>query len=87
MSPFAGVPFIALEYQPKVRDFAASVGMEDWVVSTRERDPAALIARIEALALERARVKESMAQCHDDLRSRLAEFVSAIKRRAAGARA
>jgi GT2 family glycosyltransferase len=32
----AGRPFVALEYRPKVRDFAASVAMEDYVIRTDE---------------------------------------------------
>jgi polysaccharide pyruvyl transferase WcaK-like protein len=31
-----GTPFVAVEYRPKVRDFAASVGREDVVVRTDE---------------------------------------------------
>src|SRR5690606_6880122 len=32
----AGRPFVGLEYRPKVRDFAASVGMEQYVMRTDE---------------------------------------------------
>ena len=32
----AGRPFVAIEYRPKVRDFAASVAMEDYVIRTDE---------------------------------------------------
>jgi polysaccharide pyruvyl transferase WcaK-like protein len=37
-----GTPFVALEYRPKVRDFAASVGCDDLTIRTDELDVARL---------------------------------------------
>lgn len=79
MAAVAGTPFIALEYQPKVRDFAASLQMEDWVVSTAERDVARLVSKIEALAERREPVREVMTGCRDDLRRGLESFVGGVK--------
>lgn len=45
-----GTPFVALEYQPKVRDFAASIGAEDAVVRTDQLDPGSLFQKAEATA-------------------------------------
>lgn len=50
MSAVADTPFIAWEYQPKVRDFAASVGMEELVLSTKTRSPVEVMASIESLS-------------------------------------
>lgn len=60
MAAVAGTPFIAYEYQPKVRDFAESVGMGSWVVSTRDREPEGLRARINTLALQRQVVADRL---------------------------
>ncbi len=38
MAAAAGTPFVALEYRPKVRDFARSVGQEAAVIRTDEMD-------------------------------------------------
>jgi polysaccharide pyruvyl transferase WcaK-like protein len=69
MAAVAGVPFIALEYQPKVRDFAASVAMEEWVLSTAER-------RVD----EVVRKLEQMAEVHETLRERMGTEVSRRRR-------
>ena len=50
MSAVVGTPFIAWEYHPKVRDFAASIGMEELVLSTKTRSPTEVLANIESLA-------------------------------------
>jgi hypothetical protein len=39
----ANIPFISLEYQPKCRDFAASIGWEDFVVRTDQLEVGGLI--------------------------------------------
>ncbi len=39
----ANVPFVCLEYQPKCRDFAASLGWEDFVIRTDQVQPGRLI--------------------------------------------
>ncbi len=39
----ANVPFVSLEYQPKCRDFAASIGWEEFVIRTDRLQPGRLI--------------------------------------------
>lgn len=80
MAAVAGVPFIGLEYQPKVRDFAASIGMDSWIVSTAERDKKKLIGAIENLRTRRAEERDKMIRERDMLRDRLIEFVGSIKK-------
>ena len=45
----ANVPFVSLEYQPKCRDFAASLGWEEFVIRTDEVQPHILVDRVSAL--------------------------------------
>ena len=45
----ANVPFVSLEYQPKCRDFAASLGWEDFVIRTDQVQPGRLIDLVAAL--------------------------------------
>jgi hypothetical protein len=45
----ANVPFVSVEYQPKCRDFAASLGWEDFVLRTDQLEPGKLIALVESL--------------------------------------
>jgi hypothetical protein len=49
LSAAANVPFVLLEYQPKCRDFALSVGWEDFVPRTDELTEAVLIDRVSLL--------------------------------------
>jgi hypothetical protein len=48
----ANVPFVSLEYQPKCRDFAASLGWEDFVIRTDALQPQILIDRVSKLIEE-----------------------------------
>jgi len=79
MAAIAGVPFVALEYQPKVRDFARSVALGEWVVSAAERDPQVLIDLIETQRSQREALKVKMTAARDELRKRLSDFVMTIK--------
>jgi len=79
MAAVTGVPFIALEYQPKLRDFAASLDMTDWVVSTADRDVGALAARVESLRIHREPVRHRMVEARDALRRRFRRFVRDVK--------
>lgn len=45
----ANVPFVSLEYQPKCRDFAASIGWDEFVVRTDQIRPDRLIDLVSAL--------------------------------------
>jgi polysaccharide pyruvyl transferase WcaK-like protein len=79
MAAVAGVPFVSMEYQPKVRDFAESLRMRAWVVKTSERDPERLAAMIENLQREREKVAKTMTERRDDLRGRVRAFAARIK--------
>jgi hypothetical protein len=45
----ANVPFVSLEYQPKCRDFAVSIGWDDLVIRTDDLQPQILIDRVSNL--------------------------------------
>ncbi len=45
----ANVPFVSLEYQPKCRDFAASIGWEEFVIRTDDLTPGKLIDLVSSL--------------------------------------
>jgi len=79
MAAIAGVPFLGLEYQPKVRDFAASLDVAEWIVSTAERNRDALVERIERLRHRRETVRQQMVGAREALRDRLAAFTAAVK--------
>lgn len=49
LSAAANVPFVLLEYQPKCRDFALSIGWQDFAPRTDEINEAVLIDRVSAL--------------------------------------
>lgn len=81
MAAVAGVPFVALEYQPKVRDFSASLSMEPWTLSTAERDPRRLVDLIEDLSSRNSEVRRSLATAHAGLRMTIERFAESIKLR------
>lgn len=60
----ANVPFVSLEYQPKCRDFAATIGWEEFLIRTDELQPHRLIdlvcALIGQLGVKRAELCRSM---------------------------
>ena len=61
----ANVPFVSLEYQPKCRDFAASLGWEDFVLRTDQIQPRRLIGLVEMLIaqLDSKRVELCRSMC------------------------
>jgi exopolysaccharide biosynthesis predicted pyruvyltransferase EpsI len=60
MAAACGVPAIALEYQPKARDFQTSIGREDWVLATSEVTPARLFSLVQELAEHRGAHSEAI---------------------------
>lgn len=50
MASAVGVPAIALEYQPKCRDFQLSIGREEWTLSIRDITSSRLLSEVQALA-------------------------------------
>lgn len=83
----AGTPFVAVEYQPKCRDFSASVGWERWTVRTDSITGDALGQCVEDLAPQgnpgaaAIRLRSSV----DVLRRRLDAEIGHIRRAMAGA--
>jgi polysaccharide pyruvyl transferase WcaK-like protein len=72
-----GTPFVAVEYRPKVRDFAASVGREDVVVRT---DAIERLDEVIDLALERsAEHAEETAAAVAEFRRRQADAATVIQ--------
>jgi polysaccharide pyruvyl transferase WcaK-like protein len=45
----ANVPFVSLEYHPKCRDFAATLGWEEFLIRTDQLEPGTLIGCVSAL--------------------------------------
>ena len=60
MASACGVPSIALEYQPKARDFQTSIGREDWVLSTSEISASRLYSLVQELAEQRSSHSEAI---------------------------
>ncbi len=44
----AGRPFVAVEYRPKLRDFASSIGMEEFVIRTDRLTTEALVSMVDS---------------------------------------
>lgn len=86
MAAVAGVPFMALEYQPKVRDFAESLDMGDYTVSTGERDPEGFVHLVESLAANQAPVRARMAGNVAAFREGLAGYSRRIQHHFSGIR-
>jgi polysaccharide pyruvyl transferase WcaK-like protein len=79
MAAVCGVPFLSLEYQPKVRDFAASLDMEAWTIATSERDKSAVTSRVESLSARRDEIRRGMIARRETLRAALRDFVARVK--------
>lgn len=79
MAAVCQVPFIAMEYQPKVRDFAASMDMEPWVISTAERDAMSVFSAIRDLREQRSLARLRMARSVNFFRERISQFAMAAK--------
>lgn len=65
-----GTPFVPIEYRPKLRDFAASVGLEDLVIRTDELSDGLLAERVEtAVALGTDDTAEHVTRYRERLRA------------------
>jgi len=84
----ANVPFVGLEYQPKCRDFAASIGWEDFVIRTDALQPSTLIDRvanlIEQLESQRKYLCERMCVLMDSFESYCQEIEPLLCQNAQG---
>jgi len=79
MAAVTETPFVALEYQPKVRDFVASLGMTDWIVSTSERKPEVLIERIEKAREQSSEIRRDLAGAKNAIACSIREFAVRLK--------
>ena len=75
----AGTPFVAVEYRPKVSDFAASVGMEPFVVRADAAAGEALIAMVGQLEHRRDEAIAEMRSHVEKYRSRLATAAEVLE--------
>jgi polysaccharide pyruvyl transferase WcaK-like protein len=78
----AHVPAIALEYQPKCRDFQASIGRERWLVRTDELTAGLLVDMTEELAGARSEHSRAVEEGIAPLRERLTAELHVIDGRA-----
>jgi glycosyltransferase involved in cell wall biosynthesis len=67
----AATPFVAIEYRPKVRDFAVSVGMEDAVLRADAVSVSSLLERVGDVESRRPAVLDVMAEHVGTYRRRL----------------
>jgi hypothetical protein len=70
-----GTPFVPIEYRPKLRDFAASLDMEDLVVRTDEISGPALDARVhQAMATDMTQTAERVESYRSTMRAAAARI-------------
>ncbi len=72
-------PFIALEYRPKVRDFAASLGWEEHVVRTDEIDAEVLEKMVLALGRDPGEARGALGAAVSRLRTELRTYSSEVR--------
>jgi polysaccharide pyruvyl transferase WcaK-like protein len=75
----AGVPAVMVEYQPKCRDFMASIDRSEWCVRTDEITPMRVLERVEALADDRAGHAAQIDGAVNVLRGRLGREVTRMR--------
>ena len=66
-----GAPFVAVEYRPKLRDFAASVGQEDVVARADDLTSTSILQTIRDVEARRTEVTGEIAAAVDTYRGRL----------------
>jgi polysaccharide pyruvyl transferase WcaK-like protein len=86
----AGTPFVALEYRPKCRDFAESVGCGPMVLRTDNFSADAILAQVEEIERSYEAVREALhtrvAQYRDSLRRAAREVQQYLSERALAGR-
>lgn len=75
----AHLPFVALEYRPKVRDFAAGLGLEERVVRTDRVDEADLERRVLDLLGDAEHHGADLAARVESLRGSLTEYAAELR--------
>jgi polysaccharide pyruvyl transferase WcaK-like protein len=79
MAAVAGTPFLALEYQPKVREFAQSVDMEEYLLSTSEVTPDLLVQNITYMAAAQATLRVRLVAARANRRRAIIDFADRVK--------
>ncbi len=69
----AGVPALAIDYRPKCRDFQASIGRSEWVVSTLEVTRDVILDAVVELHEDRDRHVRAIRDHVDRARTKLEE--------------
>ena len=75
----ANVPFVSLEYQPKCRDFAATIGWEEFLVRTDQLQHDRLIERVSALIDQRDRKRRILCENMCRLMSTFEDYCQKIE--------
>ena len=75
----ANVPFVSLEYQPKCRDFAATIGWEEFLVRTDELEHDRLIERVSALIEQRDAKRRTLCENMCRLMSTFEDYCQKIE--------
>lgn len=60
MATMLRIPSIMIEYQPKCRDYMASVGMEKWVIKTSECNPELLLDTVQRLSDQSKAIQQEL---------------------------
>jgi polysaccharide pyruvyl transferase len=76
----ANVPFVMLEYQPKCRDFCASIGWENYNIRTDCADPGTVLQLVETLLHDLAATRSALCRRMCDLRSTFESYCKHLER-------
>ncbi len=79
LASVANVPCVVLEYQPKCRDFAASIGWERFSIRTNQLSPSRLIERVAMLIDELPSARKELALSVGQLARQFDEYCDRIE--------
>ncbi len=81
LAALSDTPVVSLEYQPKCRDFALSVGEEQWLIRTDEVSGSMIVDRVLASLADSTAIRANKHAITEELRGRLtAEFAQLGRR-------
>jgi hypothetical protein len=79
LAALSGTPVIALEYQPKCRDFALSIGAERFLLRTDSLRAADVVERVDAAVAEAPAVRAKTRDAVDTFRQRLSSDYGRVR--------
>lgn len=79
MAAVTATPFIALEYQPKVREFARSLGLENLAMSTADVAPETIVTAAENLIAQASAITSQLIKAQAQRRASILNFAQKIK--------